>query len=82
MVGEYLTSLIAAAKGGNTDALAELSSIALGGDETARLAIQVIDAGDWHPVANGVAQAIVWPGQGDDGWKGPKQGEIPLHNEV
>mgnify|MGYP003555374870 CR=1 FL=1 len=82
MAGQYLESLIALAGGGNPDALAELSTIALGGNETARLAIQQLDSGEWKPVANGVVQAIVWPGQAKEGWKGPQKGDVPLHNEV
>ena len=88
MKEQFLSSLIEAAKSGDESALSELSLIALGGNEQAQSAIAEIDNNaSWKPVdytttVSTARRDIVWPGQDQSGWQGPKKGDVPLHNNV
>ncbi len=84
MKEQFLSSLIEVAKSGDESALSKLSLIALGGNEQARQAINKIDNdASWEPVDHTATRRdIVWPGQDQPGWQGPKKGDVPLHNNV
>lgn len=75
----YIDQLITDAQAGSPQALEELSKIAFGGNEKARKVIDEIDSSGWTPLST-LAQGIIWPGQENENWTGPKLGDIPLHN--
>jgi hypothetical protein len=82
-----LSNLIASAKSGNPEALTELSSIAFGGNVFAREAIHQIERKGvkFDSVSVGHEgqeknKSIVWPKSVESGERGPKLGDIPLHN--
>ena len=81
---QFLASLIAAATGGDADALSELSSIALGGNETAQSAIRAIDSKGHtqRSAPQSGDKPIVWPKEVESGERGPRKGDIPLHNNL
>jgi hypothetical protein len=76
-----LSQLIEAAKAGDEKALDMLSKIAFGGNPEARTAIQEIDDSDWQPVDT-LATGMIWPGQDNENWEGPKRGDVPIHNNL
>lgn len=82
-----LQETIAAAKAGDTGALEELSLTALGetGDGLlARAAIFEIDSMPWPPAsANPQApKSMVWPKAVEEGTRGPRLGDVAIHNDV
>jgi hypothetical protein len=82
---QFLNHLIEAARSGSADALEELSSIAFGGNHVAQKAIHEIDElslQSAHGLQKGVVKSIVWPKEVEEGKRGPKLGDIPLHNDV
>lgn len=81
---QYLDHLIEAAKSGNGEALQELSSFALGGNQNAQAAVQVIDKKVQRSdsaIKPRIVNPIVWPEEVQSGQRGPQLGDIPLHND-
>ncbi len=82
-----LQEIIAAARAGDASALEDLSLTALGetGDGLlARAAILEIDSLPWPPV-NATPQSpksIVWPKEVEQGVRGPRLGDVAIHNDI
>ncbi len=80
---QYLNHLIETARSGHEGALAELSSVALGGNRAAQSAILEMDK---HPgltiPPQGDAKSMVWPREVEEGKRGPRRGDVPLHNDL
>lgn len=82
-----LQETIALAKAGNAGALEYLSLTALGETDAAllaRAAILEIDSLPWPPanVAPGNPKSIVWPKEVEEGKRGPRLGDVAIHNNV
>lgn len=81
---EILDRLINDAVSGIPEALAELSSIALGGNTNAQQAILQLEQSPTTPppVSGGNPPNIVWPSKVKREKRGPQRGDIPEHYNI
>lgn len=80
---QYLMDLIQKAGEGNAEALSDLGSIALGGNKSAQEAIMQIDKRGKLPISlsPSVSTPVVWPRDVQTGIRGPRKGDVALHND-